>query len=96
MTLYHCKEWARKTWLWLTVYVVAYVDKISLRYGIKLFNVDRRYALNPMVSYPRNMNCWCGSKLKAKVCCLPGQARIVPADMAPRLGEYMKYINGRG
>jgi hypothetical protein len=30
-----------------------------------------KVALNPLLKYPPNLFCYCGSKKKAKLCCIP-------------------------
>jgi hypothetical protein len=51
-----------------------------------------KMAMNPLLGYPRNEPCWCGSGRKAKVCCLPRQPRVIPANAAVLAAQYMTYI----
>lgn len=37
---------------------------------------------NPMLKYPRNSVCYCGSKIKAKKCCLPKQPLAIDKTFA--------------
>lgn len=37
---------------------------------------------NPLLKYPRNEECFCGSGLKFKKCCLNGAFRAVPVEIA--------------
>ena len=32
---------------------------------------------NPLLKWPRNHVCWCGSGLKAKFCCLPRSSKCI-------------------
>lgn len=36
-----------------------------------VYRADKGYGWNPLRGFPRNAPCWCGSKSKAKKCCLP-------------------------
>lgn len=65
--------------------------KILRLHKYKLIAAD--YLENPLLKYPRNLDCFCGSKLKAKKCCIPKQARIIPADQAIQLKRYLDYVN---
>lgn len=42
-------------------------------------------AWNPLKAYPRNHDCFCGSELKAKKCCLPKVQEYCPAKTAQDL-----------
>jgi uncharacterized protein YecA (UPF0149 family) len=69
--------------LWILV-------KTKIKYIVKvrvLRMQDKRpiiadYVENPMLKYPRNVECWCDSGRKAKHCCLPKQSRILPQEIA--------------
>lgn len=50
---------------------------------------------NPLKSFPRNLNCFCGSKSKAKHCCLPFQPAVLETDMATLVRlNWDKIVNG--
>ena len=49
-------------------------------------------AKNPLLGYPRNTPCWCGSGAKAKKCCLPKQPSVVPVKNAAMLAHYMSHV----
>ena len=44
-------------------------------------------AFNPLLRYPRNLPCTCGSDFKFKVCCYKKLPRCVPADWARAIQE---------
>ena len=67
------------------------LDKLFIK--LRLFSlVNGRYALNPLVKYPRNLGCWCGSGAKAKRCCLPTLSRVVLAEQAVLLKHYLMAV----
>ena len=68
---------------------------VRIRRWIRLQLVKRGYLKvwpNPLLRYPRNLPCWCGSGRKAKVCCLFKQPRSVPAETAAMLEKYMIHV----
>lgn len=67
-------------------------DKILARFGIKPKGLRQRYARNPLLDYPRNFQCFCGQKAKAKRCCLPKINHFVTKDQAHQLKKYVKYV----
>lgn len=50
------------------------------------------FVYNPLLKYPRNERCYCGSGVKAKMCCLPKVKRVVPKDSAPLLKDYVDHV----
>lgn len=50
------------------------------------------YVENPLLKYPRNLPCWCGSSHKAKSCCLPKQAPVVDFEQGVVLRGYMVHV----
>ena len=48
------------------------------------------FAYNPLLSYPRNDECFCGSKKKFKKCCLDKIPRVVKKSDAKKYSNYMK------
>lgn len=49
---------------------------------------------NPLLKWPRNANCFCfKTKIKAKNCCLPKQAQIVPVNEGLQLQFLIKRMN---
>lgn len=65
--------------------------KILRLHKYKLIAAD--YLENPLLKFPRNLPCFCGSSLKAKRCCLPKQAKVIPADQAIKLKQYIDYVD---
>jgi len=63
--------------------------KLSLS---KIKRLKDQVMLNPMLKYPRNLDCYCGSNEKFKACCLPKQAKQIPIELGLKLKEYLKYI----
>lgn len=53
------------------------------------------YSFNPLLKYPPNINCFCGTYAKAKKCCLPKLKRIIPERDAIPLRTYIEYIERR-
>lgn len=37
----------------------------------RCFRLNENFAWNPLLKYPRNKGCFCGSGKKAKACCIP-------------------------
>lgn len=52
--------------------------------------IRKGWVWNPMTNYPRNVECWCGSKIKAKKCCLPNLSPIVTKRDAEKIREALK------
>lgn len=51
---------------------------------------------NPLIGYPRNKGCWCGSGDKAKRCCMPHIARALPRNEAAVINEiWPKLLEGK-
>ena len=49
-------------------------------------------AWNPLLKYPRNATCFCGSGFKAKRCCLPNLELAVSKEAASRISPLIKEI----
>lgn len=47
---------------------------------------------NPLHRYPRNLECFCGSEIKAKKCCLPKVALYCNAKVAAELQKNWEAI----
>lgn len=45
---------------------------------------------NPLLNWPRNFNCVCGSGIKFKKCCLNGLSRQVTIEDAKRINEKLE------
>lgn len=45
---------------------------------------------NPLIKFPRNHACFCGSGKKFKHCCAKTCPRYVPKDLAEQIKERMK------
>lgn len=50
------------------------------------------YARNPMLEYPRNLRCFCGTGVKYKHCCFSKQSKYIPAAMASDLAGYITHV----
>jgi hypothetical protein len=48
---------------------------------------------NPLLKYPRNIPCFCGSALKAKRCCIPKLKRAIPLERLEELKAYMDHVD---
>ena len=72
--------------LWILIKTkIMYVIKVDI---LRLHNskpIIADYVENPMLKYPRNVECWCDSGRKAKYCCLPKQAGILPQEIAKQV-----------
>jgi hypothetical protein len=77
--------------VWLAIQRIK-LDKLFIKLRLFWF-VNGRYALNPLVKYPRNEPCWCGSREKAKRCCLPTLSRVVLAEQAVLLKHYLMAVD---
>lgn len=64
---------------------------------IALLFFAQNYVSNPLLKFPRNEWCWCGSRKKSKNCHLPKAARFVLAEdeRKLKLTEYVKLIQSR-
>lgn len=72
-----------KLWLW--------VDNFLAVLNILLPSARKRYMLNPLLKYPKNLPCFCGSGNKAKSCCLSKISKTVPIEQGMKLREYVDY-----
>lgn len=54
--------------------------------------VRGKFVWNPLLKYPENIACWCGSKKKAKVCCLPTVPETCSYKQAVINKKYLVYI----
>lgn len=63
--------------------------------ALKWFAKD--HVRNPLLKYPVNEWCWCGSRVKAKNCCLPGVNKYIPKyqERKLKLTEYVKKIRSK-
>lgn len=50
---------------------------------------------NPFAKYPRNEPCYCGSKIKAKKCCLLNEDMAINAEMANKVKPLIKQLRAR-
>jgi hypothetical protein len=66
--------------------------KFLLKRGIIPAQLRSQFAPNPLLKYPRNEACWCGSGEKAKKCCIPKQAPVCMLKHADVLTQYMNHI----
>jgi hypothetical protein len=48
------------------------------------------YGTNPLLKYPRNVECFCGSKKKSKNCCLLRLNPYLPQKECDMLAQYMR------
>ena len=67
-----------------------FYGQTCMRLGFVPQSLRNAFAPNPMLKYPRNLNCFCGSYKKAKHCCLPKQAPVMPAEFAEKLRSFMR------
>lgn len=65
-------------------------------------NLDRQaYGLkdgntwNPLLKYPRNRECYCGSRIKHKKCCVNNKSPFVSKAQAEEFTAYMKDTGAR-
>ena len=79
---------ARRFYLFKLRCKVFYAQTL-MKFGIVPKALVKQFAPNPMLKFPRNADCWCGSYKKAKHCCLPKQAPVTPAHMVEPLKKYM-------
>jgi hypothetical protein len=85
----------KKFWIQLKLLPLrfkVFYGQTLMRFGIVPAALIRDFQPNPMLKYPRNENCWCGSYKKAKHCCLPKQAPVMPADMVPKLKSFINQV----
>lgn len=82
------KDKLKYFWLFLRVKI----DKLMTKFGYYPMST---YAENPLLKYPRNTLCFCGSDQKAKACCLPKQPRIILIEQAQWLAPYMEQVKQR-
>lgn len=50
------------------------------------------FKFNPLMSYPRNLPCPCGAKVKFKKCCLPKMGRVVKAEDHAALQTFVSTV----
>lgn len=77
-------------YLWMFIKIK--FDKYMIKWG---YYPVARYAENPLMKYPRNIDCFCGARVKSKNCCLPKQPRIVTLEQAQYLAPYMMEVEKR-
>lgn len=61
---------------------------------MKMYAPKPGYVFNPLLNYPRNKLCFCGSKLKAKNCHLPKLSQTCLAEEEKHLRQYLDYVEG--
>lgn len=50
---------------------------------------------NPLLKYPRNESCYCGSNLKFKKCCLRLETQAISHDYANEAKALVKVVRGK-
>lgn len=75
--IYKIKLWFSDLFTWIALYMGAMKVKPSAP----------RMTSNPLLEWPRNFRCICGSGKKFKRCCLPELSPIVTFDDAISLNE---------
>lgn len=55
----------------------------------KAYRLPSGTVMNPLLKYPRNFACWCGSEKKSKYCCLPGVPEIIKGEFADEMKIFM-------
>lgn len=68
------------------------VAQFLMKRGIVPKALANQFAPNPLLQYPRNENCWCGSYKKSKHCCLPRQAPVMPIEQVKFLEGFMRQV----
>lgn len=66
--------------------------KFLMRRGIIPAQLRSEFAPNPLLKYPPNEVCWCGSGTKAKKCCLKKQAAVCKVKHAEFLKGFMRHV----
>jgi hypothetical protein len=66
--------------------------KFLMRHGIIPQQLRSEFAPNPLLKYPPNESCWCGSGVKAKKCCLKKQAAVCKVKHAEFLKGFMQHV----
>jgi uncharacterized protein YecA (UPF0149 family) len=56
------------------------------------YKPKRGHDWNPMLKYPRNEACYCGSGVKAKKCCLLHQTLAVNSEFAEKAAPLVKEV----
>lgn len=51
------------------------------------------FTRNPLLKYPRNINCFCGSGKKFKVCCFKTIPHFISKREAKKNKQYLGYVN---
>jgi hypothetical protein len=77
---------------WWMFNVKILVAKFLMKHGIVPSMLSRDFVKNPLLKYPRNLECWCGSNKRSKNCCLPKQARVCRIEHAKILNQFMTHI----
>jgi hypothetical protein len=71
------------------------VNVIAPERKIHKYRPKQGFKWNPMLKYPRNEKCYCGSGLKFKKCCLAHQTLAVPKKFADQAAPLVKQIRGK-
>lgn len=53
-------------------------------------------ALNPLLSFPRNAKCFCGSGIKFKKCCVDKLHMAIPAKEASEVQAFVNNVKDHG
>lgn len=67
-------------------------NKIEPGKGVKPMS---DFEFNPLLKYPRNETCYCGSSKKFKKCCLPNELKAIPASAAPLASSLVAVVRNK-
>lgn len=76
---------------WWRAFAILIWTKIKWFVKVRVLNLPNKrpivadYIENPMLKYPRNVECWCDSGRKSKHCCLPKQVGVLPQSIAKQV-----------
>lgn len=76
----------------LRIRIKVFIAQTLMKFGIVPNSLINQFAPNPMLKFPRNEDCWCGSFKKAKHCCIPKQAPVCPTEMVEPLKKFITRV----
>ena len=82
-------NWLILKLFWLEILLAKFMMRV---FGYVPSALRNEFARNPLLKYPRNEHCWCGSHRKAKWCCLPNQAKVCRKEHEAMLEKYMVHV----
>lgn len=69
--------------------------KVALAIGGFRVREEKRMTKNPLLEWPRNYNCVCGSGKKFKKCCLPQLSSVITIEDAMKINERLDHYRVR-